>query len=207
MTAKKKSNSSIKQFLLAPYARIGIVICALLLVGAVAFLASHKSTPMYAHKSACSLFTLADAKKIVGNDTTGKSFPDDNLQTQGLDVLSTSCTYSHFPYVSGNQSYTDYINGVTKQLSIDVSDGHTPQSINYMQTGFDKAKSVSQTTPVKGLGDQAFYVPSAGGLTVLDANYVITISYYESPTAAPQNHYNQSVNVQVARQLIANIQK
>lgn len=213
MAAKSaKTNSTVKRFLEAPYVRIFIILVIILLVCGSALIINHtKSNKIYAHKTACSLFTLNDAKKILGNDTTRQNsgFPDkDNgIQTSTIKTNATYCAYDHNGINPAGESYLAYEKGVSKGIQINIKDAQDAKSVEYLKNGFMPIKSLAPITPINNLGDDAFYMPSRGEVYVQYVNYSITVFYSELANTAKVQKFNQTLSIQIARQIIANIKK
>ena len=208
MSAKTvKPKTKVQQFLDTRYARLVILLCVILVAGAIVLLHGHKNQKMYPYKSACKLFTLSDATKMLGSGTTVTSSPENNINTGGLAAKGSSCSYRHSDYQGGQQSSADYDRGVTKQLSINITGGFTNKTLNQMQTGFDKAKSLAPNEVAVKLGDDAFYVPSSGSLSIFFANYAIGINYFESLNNPRHERHDKTVNLRVADQILAKIVK
>ncbi len=211
-TTSIKTKPIVKRFLDAPYARICIILAIILLVcGAALIINNTKSNKIYAHKTACNLFTLNDAKKILGNDISKQNsgFTDKNngIQTSTVKINATYCAYDHNGINSAGESYLAYEKGVSKGIQINIKDAQNAKSVEYLKNGFTQLKSLAPTTSINSLGDDAFYIPSRGEVYVLDTNYDITVFYSERANTAKEQKFNQSLSIQIARQIIANIKK
>lgn len=121
--------------------------------------ANHKS------KSACQIFTLADAKKVLGPGAKGGPPVSSN---SSKDLAVSACTYTSG--ASGNAPMA----GI-KNASLLVQTPKNDQGIkaNQKQFGTDKP---ADAVDVSGYGQQAYWDPQYGQLNILKNNkwYIVS---------------------------------
>ncbi len=117
-------------------------------------------------KKACSIFTLADAKKLLGDSAKGGQT---NSSTSSDDLAVTTCTYTKD--AGSNAPVTG-----SKSATLLVRAPKTDQGENSNQNQFGPLKPTN-VQDVSGYGDKAYWDPQYGQLNILkNANWYI-LSY------------------------------
>lgn len=122
--------------------------------------AKKQSAEVPAKKQACEIFTLADAKQLLGDNVKGGATPAD---TSSQDVDVSTCNYlqdlssSNVPVSSG------------KSATLTVKIPKTPNGIKSNQGQFGLIKP-SDVMDVSGYGDSAYWDTEHGQLNILKNN-------------------------------------
>src|SRR5579862_530623 len=117
-------------------------------------------------KAACGVFTLADAKKLLGDTAKGGGTTD---STSSDDLAVTSCTYTRD---SGSNAPVDGVNSAT----LLVRAPKTAQGRSSNQNQFGPLQPTG-TVDVSGYGDKAYWDPQYGQLNILKNDTWYILSY------------------------------
>ena len=117
------------------------------------------SSPAFAKRQACSIFTLSDAKQILGDSAKGGNTTGD---TSSDDLSVSTCTYtqdsgSNAPVSAGNSA------------TLLVRSPKTGAGITSNQNQFGPLKPTG-SQHVAGYGDNAYWDPQYGQLNILKHN-------------------------------------
>jgi hypothetical protein len=122
-------------------------------------IAASQPAPKPQAKSACSIFTLADAKQVLGDTAKGGSA---NEQNSSEDLTVTSCSYTQD---SGTNAPVS--SGKTAGLLVRAPKTSTAATSNDNQFGPLKPTGAQD---VSGYGDSAYWDPQYGQLNILKNN-------------------------------------
>jgi hypothetical protein len=116
-------------------------------------------------KSACSIFTLADAKQVLGDTAKGGSVNDEKSSD---DLTVTSCSYTQ-------DSGANVPGSGGKTAGLLVRAPKTGSGIASNKNQFGPLKA-ADTQDVSGYGDSAYWDPQLGQLNILKNNtwYVLS---------------------------------
>lgn len=135
---------------------------------------------------ACNLFTLAEAKQILGISTiTAKSAANGESSTS--DVSVSMCTY--------NNSDT------STTATVLVRTGLTATGDSSNTAGYNQTVTTYKGAAVTGVGDKAYYNTDMGQLSVLKGRYWILVT---SGGLQPADH-SQSQETQIAQAIVDNL--
>ena len=127
-----------------------------------------------AKKQACGIFTLADAKLLLGDSAKGG---ENQAETSSKDVDVTTCNYSQD--LSSNNAPVSS----SKAASLEVKLPKTADGIKSNQGQFGVIKS-GNVQDVSGYGDSAYWDPEHGQLDILKNNTWYILSYGSSAPAS-----------------------
>ncbi|MGH7156826.1 MAG: hypothetical protein ACREGG_01815 [Candidatus Saccharimonadales bacterium] len=136
-------------------------------------------------KRACNVFTLADAKKLLGDNAKGGQTSD---SSSSIDLAVSACTYtadagSNAPVSSG------------KSATLLVRAPKTEQGETSNQDQFGPLKPTS-VTDVSGYGDKAYWDPQYGQLNILKNDDWYILSYGPiTPTSRTLQQTEQLANI------------
>jgi hypothetical protein len=168
---------------------IGLILIVLGIAAVVAILitknnddetANMQKTPAaspYKTVNSCQAFTLADAKKILGD--TAKKSSGTSLNASSKDTAVSTCIY-------GQDSSTVPINKA-QNLKTATLLSRSPKTAIGKQSNLDqfgKSKPAG-VQDVSGIGEKAFWSPTYGQLNVLKDNVWVIIS---TGSSAPSTH-------------------
>jgi hypothetical protein len=143
-----------------------------------------------AGKQACGVFTLADAKQLLGDSVKGGDNPAD---TSSNDVDVSTCNYlqdlssSNVPVSSG------------KAASLTVKIPKTSNGINSNQGQFGKIKP-SDVEDVSGYGDSAYWDVDHGQLDILKNNtWYILSNGSTTPSARTLDEAKQMADLLISK--------
>lgn len=140
-------------------------------------------------KTACSIFTLADAKQILGDTAKGGEAGD---ETSSADLTVSTCSYTqdsgaNVP-VSGGKS-----------ASLLVRAPKTGAGITSNENQFGPLKPTG-AEPVAGYGDNAYWDPQLGQLNILKNNaWYILSNGPVTPAARTLDEAKQLADLLIAR--------
>jgi hypothetical protein len=123
-------------------------------------LGKNSSKAIYTKKRACAIFTLADAKQILGNNAKGGA---SNGNTSSDDLAVSTCAYTQ-DSGSNNVPVT-----AGKSASLLVRSPKSAAGITSNQAQFGPAKP-ADAQAVAGYGDSAYWDPQYGQLDILKNN-------------------------------------
>lgn len=131
-----------------------------------------KTNPVIAnYVKACDLLTLDEAKSILGNEAAQGSKDE---PVQGEDVVVSNCVYTN------NAVQVENIRIATVMVRTGISDAGKESNIATFKGG-----TPSDTQPVVGIGEAAYYTPQAGQLSILkDGNWISVVLSGTDPTKA-----------------------
>ncbi len=111
------------------------------------------------YKKACDVFTLADAKQFIGQQTELDTKPLSNVLNS--DYAQTSCTYINDQ------------NG--KKILIKLLDSTS----SYSHSAFEKAEGTNPQV-ILGIGQKAFWTPLTNTIDVLNNQYWLSVSLIDN---------------------------
>lgn len=126
-------------------------------------------------KKACSIFTLGEAKQLLGDAAKGVASPPENESNY---ISVSSCVYNQSSGPSAPVT-------ATKTASLLVRSPKTPAGAQSNADQFDIVKPVS-VQDVSGYGDKAYWDPDHGQLDILKNNNWYVLSY-GSPTVSSRS--------------------
>ena len=127
---------------------------------------SDSSNQAFKPKQACNVFTLADAKQILGDSAKGGEV---NGDTSSDDLAVSTCNYTQ-------DAGSNVPVSASKSASILVRAPKTGAGITSNQNQFGNLKP-ADSQHVAGYGDNAYWDPQYGQLNVLKHNTWYIISY------------------------------
>lgn len=136
---------------------------------------AHTSTKPTAKPKACAIFTLAEAKQVLGDSAKGGDNQTDNSSE---DIDSSICNYSQ-DLTSSNAPVSG-----SKSASLTVRDPKTADGIKSNQKQFGLGKP-DDALEVGGYGDAAYWDPDNGQLNILKNNIWYSLRL---GAADPQSH-------------------
>jgi hypothetical protein len=169
-----------------------LVLGMLLIVGLCAVSIRKLSSNTYPHKSACDLFSQKDADKMLGEGFKQERSKDETNFAETKFGFST-CSYSKGDYMDSNRSSVfiseaDVHSDKLKQANLD--------NLNKIMAGVEK---------VKGPWDVAYHNHKTGGFSFIKGNYLVVVSYSDTPRDSPGDKDNkdksQKIATKIARKL------
>jgi hypothetical protein len=127
-----------------------------------------------AKKQACGIFTLADAKQLLGDSAKGG---ENQADTSSQDVDVTTCNYLQ-DLSSSNAPVSS-----SKTASLEVKLPKTANGIKSNQGQFGPIKP-GGVQDVSGYGDKAYWDPEHGQLDILKNNTWYILSYGSTTPSA-----------------------
>lgn len=150
-----------KQFKLGSIITLGVLVIA----GIVGLLI-YNATPRYVYQpvNACELFTLQEAEELLGKDVV---FAGSDAPVVSYDRAISKC------------GYTDKNSDIAQKITaaVAVRSGIDDKGVQQNSNDFAVGKANKNNTPVKDLGDDAYFNPSSGQLNVLSGREWVIISY------------------------------
>jgi len=119
------------------------------------------------YKTACAIFSLADAKQLLGDTAKGGAT---NNQTSSDDLAVSSCSYSQ------DAGANVPISSSNKSASLLVRAPKTSAGNRSNQNEFGPLKP-AEAQPVNGYGDSAYWDAQYGQLNILKNNTWYILSY------------------------------
>ena len=142
----------------------GVLVVIAIVIGISLLVENSKIKIVYQPATACNLFTLDEAKELLGgravNSSTGDPIQDENY------------TVSRCGYTDGNPDTSQM--GV---IAIIARSGINDKGIKQNQDEFAAGLPTQQVEIVKDLGDRAYFNVESGQLNVLDGRDWIVFSY------------------------------
>lgn len=117
-------------------------------------------------KKACAIFTLADAKKLLGDTAKGG---ENGAPISSADLAVSTCTYTQD---AGNNVPVSTSPSATLLVQLP----QTPRGITSNRNQFGPLRPDS-VQPVNGYGDSAYWDPQYGQLDILKNNAWYILSY------------------------------
>jgi hypothetical protein len=167
------------------------VIAVLIIVGGGIYLTTQNksmttsnNSSQFVAKKACDLFTLSDAKKILGANTKASNSTS-NSAAHSPDSSVTTCAYS-------NTAVTATVLARAALTSTGIASN---------KNGFNQDKIAYKGTTVSGIGDKAYYNTDLGQLEVLKGNYLLFVT---SGGLMPADH-SQTQATQIAQVVLKKV--
>ena len=126
---------------------------------------TQKSKKTFSERQACTVFTLADAKQVLGDSAKGG---DTNSSTSSNDLAVSTCSYTQ-------DSGSNVPVSSSKSASLLVRAPKTGAGITSNQNQFGYLKP-AESQHVDGYGDNAYWDPQFGQLNILKNNtwYIVS---------------------------------
>ena len=128
--------------------------------GSAANTAAIDRSSAFPERKACSIFTLADAKQVLGNSAKGGNNSTTNSSSGDLAV--STCDY-----VQDTGSNAPVLAGKSASLLVRAPSSGAGITSNQNQFGYLKP---ADSQPVNGYGDNAYWNPQHGQLNILKNN-------------------------------------
>lgn len=116
----------------------------------------------YSPVSACALLTSSEAKELLGGDILESNT---NQATLSGNRATSKC------------SYTDKSATNMAVIGVAVRSAVNDQGVSDNKEDFAASKAANTVESVAGVGDEAFYIPANGQLSILDGRGWILITY------------------------------
>lgn len=145
---------------------LAVIVGFIVLMGGVAavFMRSNQPAIVYQPAKACDLFTLAEAKDLLGEKTL-------NSSNQAPKVSGTTAI-SRCGYTDGNPETANMI-----VAAVTVRSGINDEGVARNKTEFATGKKATGIEAVKNVGNDAYFNSTRGQLNILSGNEWIIVSY------------------------------
>jgi hypothetical protein len=159
---------------------------------------SAPASAKYEGKLACDLFTLDEAKSIIGSNA--RPLPISALGNRAVqDTSLTTCPYTT---ASGDAASQDPYQTAT--LQVYFAKNAAGQTEN--QKNFNEAQKQGSIAAVTNLGAQAFYNSTYGQLEILKGSYwLVVASSTSNPTGSTAPVYSQDNDTKIAQAVLAKL--
>jgi len=142
-----------------------VIVAVLAIAATIALLINNSITKVvYQPVVACELFTLAEAKELMGDSAIGSGV---TAPTQTNDTATSKCGYT-----DGNTNTENLV-----VAAIIVRSGINDKGVEQNKTEFNNGKPQENVIDVNDLGDSAYFNEKNGQLNVLDGYNWIVFSY------------------------------
>jgi hypothetical protein len=148
-----------------------------------------KTVPKPTTKNACTIFTLADAKQLLGDTAKGGSNP---VFDSSADFDVSTCTYTQDQGANAPVSSR-------KSSTLQVQAPKTDIGIASNQKEFGPLKPAG-VQDITGYGDQAYWDPEHGQLNILKNNIWYIVSYGPStPSSRTLDQTKQLIDIIISK--------
>ncbi len=142
-----------------------VIIVAMVIIGAIAIFIHNTTTKIdYQPAIACELFTLDEAKELMGANSIGSGVTEP--------TLSGNLSTSKCGYTDGN---VDTANLVV--AAIIVRSGVNDKGVTQNKEEFESGRPLDNVQLVNGVGDSAYFNEANGQLNILDGYNWVIVSY------------------------------